>query len=308
MANLTYVEKLRLEKLLDMGGGYVLNFSDKTFQRFVFESIGIDMYAPNMDARGTSKAKRLRYFWETSPGHTVGKLLAAICEYYRFTYKDADEELVSECERISRRLLSEQPAVHSGASTFAAPVPAQPYPAPASNPAHSDIASQSTALLAEFDRMWRQEDPNRRGYLLEDFLCRCFQLHGINVTHPFKRNGGAEQIDGAFKLDGWHYLVECRWREKLADIRQVDGLRGQVSRSGRQTMGIYFSITGWSENVPLMLKQSPDKSVLLMNGYDLWVVLEGRIGLRELLNAKLAAFNVEGEPFVGAKEIIERLR
>ena len=30
MANLTYVDKLQLEKLLGMGSGYVLNFSDKT--------------------------------------------------------------------------------------------------------------------------------------------------------------------------------------------------------------------------------------------------------------------------------------
>ena len=62
MANLTYVDKLQLEKLLGMGSGYVLNFSDKTFQEFVVDSVGIDMYAPGMDAGGTSKAKRLRYF------------------------------------------------------------------------------------------------------------------------------------------------------------------------------------------------------------------------------------------------------
>ena len=35
MANLTYVDKLQLEKLFGMGSGYVLNFSDKTFQEFV---------------------------------------------------------------------------------------------------------------------------------------------------------------------------------------------------------------------------------------------------------------------------------
>jgi hypothetical protein len=61
MANLTYVDKLQLGKLLGMGSGYVLNFSDRTFQEFVFDCVGIDMYAPGMDGGGSSKVKRLRY-------------------------------------------------------------------------------------------------------------------------------------------------------------------------------------------------------------------------------------------------------
>jgi len=41
-----------------------------------------------------------------------------------------------------------------------------------------------------------------------------------------------------------------------------------------------------------------------MDGYDLRVVLEGRITLRELLFAKLTHFNIEGEPFVSVTQII----
>ena len=85
MANLTYVDKLQLEKLLGMGSGYVLNFSDKTFQEFVVDSVGIDMYAPGMDAGGTSKAKRLRYFWKMQPNQVASKLLLALCDYYQVT-------------------------------------------------------------------------------------------------------------------------------------------------------------------------------------------------------------------------------
>ena len=55
---------------------------------------------------------------------------------------------------------------------------------------------------------------------------------------------------------------------------------------------------------PGNLKQNPDKSVLLMDGYDLRVVLEGRIGLRALLLAKLTHFNIEGEPFVSVVQIV----
>jgi len=103
-------------------------------------------------------------------------------------------------------------------------------------------------LLMQFDSM-SGEDHQRRGYLLQDLLGRVFDLCKIPVVKPFSRNDGGEQVDGGFKFEGWHYIVECRWRERLADIRQLDGLLGQVERSGRQTMGMFLSIEGWSENV-----------------------------------------------------------
>jgi hypothetical protein len=78
-------------------------------------------------------------------------------------------------------------------------------------------------------------EEQRRGYLLQDLLNRTFDLHAIPVVASFTRNEGGEQIDGAFKLEGWHYIVECRWRKKLSDIRELDGLSGQIARSGRQT-------------------------------------------------------------------------
>jgi hypothetical protein len=120
----------------------------------------------------------------------------------------------------------------------------------------------------------------------------------------FTRNKGAEQIDGAFKLDGWYYIVECRWRQKLADIRELDGLEGAVRRSGKQTMGLFLSINGWSANVPLLLKQNPDKTIILMEGYDLRTVLSGQIDLQDFLLAKLAYLNLKSEPFFGVTDYL----
>jgi hypothetical protein len=97
----------------------------------------------------------------------------------------------------------------------------------------------------------------------------------------FVRNQRGEQIDGAFKLEGWRYLVECRWREKLADIRELDGLKGQVDRSGKQTMGLFLGINGWPDNVPKLLKQNPEKSIVLMDGNDLRTVVSERLDLSD---------------------------
>jgi hypothetical protein len=96
-----------------------------------------------------------------------------------------------------------------------------------------------------FHEMARSDDHHRRGYLPQDLSNRLFDIHEVPVVRSFRRNEGAEQIDGAFKLEGWHYIGEFCWREKLADIPQLHGLLGQVNRSGRQTMGMFLSINRW---------------------------------------------------------------
>ena len=40
MSNLTKKEQRKIERLLGMGSGYVLEFSNRTFEEFVIESTG----------------------------------------------------------------------------------------------------------------------------------------------------------------------------------------------------------------------------------------------------------------------------
>jgi hypothetical protein len=160
------------------------------------------------------------------------------------------------------------------------------------------LRKETALLLAQFDQASiDDDDPQSRGYLLQDLLTRLFVIHGIPVVRSFQRNAGAEQIDGAFELDGWHYIVECRWRAKLANIRELDGLYGQIGRSGKQTMGLFLSINGWSEHVVPAMKQNPDKCIILMEGYDLRTLLANTIDLRRLLKAKVRALNLDAEPY-----------
>jgi len=159
-------------------------------------------------------------------------------------------------------------------------------------------------LLEKYNKLTKLKDPHRRGYLLQDLMNETFNFYGVRVSSSFIRNEGGEQIDGAFSLDGWFYIVECRWRKKLADIRELDGLYGQVNRSGKQTMGFFLSINGWSDNVPPMLKQNKDKCVILMNGDDLQHCLSGKIDFLNFLRQKVEKLNFIGEPFYGATEYL----
>jgi hypothetical protein len=64
MASLRFREKILLEEFLEMGSGYVLNFSDRTFADF-FRDFNIAINdAPNLEGHSGSKANRLRSGWE----------------------------------------------------------------------------------------------------------------------------------------------------------------------------------------------------------------------------------------------------
>ena len=167
------------------------------------------------------------------------------------------------------------------------------------------LRKHSELLLMMFDDLAGSDDAKKRGYLLEDLLNRLFVAYGIPVVRGFTRNQGGEQIDGAFKLEGWHYLVECRWRKKLSDTRELDALSGLISRSGRQTMGLFLSINGWSTNVVPLLQQNKEKAIILMEGYDLRMVLSGEVALRDFVLAKLTKLNLSSDPFLSAREYLQ---
>lgn len=103
MANLTFLEKRKLEKLLEMGRGYVLDFSDRTFQDFVADSVGLDIFE---NRGGASKANCLRRFWAASPNEVVGKLVSDLIKYVRDSSEDPEvEALADECDAIASRLV-----------------------------------------------------------------------------------------------------------------------------------------------------------------------------------------------------------
>ncbi|MBF5046405.1 hypothetical protein FGE12_28585 [Aggregicoccus sp. 17bor-14] len=167
-----------------------------------------------------------------------------------------------------------------------------------------EFERQREGLLTRFDQMATSADRQRRGYELQTLLADLLALYEVRPTKSFTRNDGAEQIDGAFDYKGWFYLVECRWRQTPADGRDLDGLLGQVNRSGRQTMGLFLSMEGWTQNVVPVLKQNPDKTIVLVDGMDLRTVLSGELTLPALLDAKVSRLNLAGEPFLSAVEIL----
>ena len=111
MSNLSSIEKLKLERLFEMDSGYVLDFSNRTFEEFILDNIGVDIYADKYDYASGSKANRLRAFWTKESNYLVSKLILNLLEYWKtqnllnaYDISQTDQALFDECEKIVERL------------------------------------------------------------------------------------------------------------------------------------------------------------------------------------------------------------
>jgi len=77
VATVDHKLKLTLEHLLEMSGGYVLNFTNATFADFVRDSIGIDPYS----LCNESKARVLRHLWSVLSDADFAKLTIDMLEH-----------------------------------------------------------------------------------------------------------------------------------------------------------------------------------------------------------------------------------
>jgi hypothetical protein len=70
-----------VERVLNMKGGYVLDFSNLTFDEFIAHEVGVDATAPRFSEDGGSKARRLRRILPSLAAGQQAKLLSAFLKY-----------------------------------------------------------------------------------------------------------------------------------------------------------------------------------------------------------------------------------
>lgn len=114
MAEFSRVERMKLEKIFDMKGGYVMDFSNQTFSEFIYDVTRVEIYDEKYSTYGDSKAKRLRAFWDLESNYRVGKVTKAMLDKWRdekvlygIEITSKDQVLWDDCEKISRKLLDD---------------------------------------------------------------------------------------------------------------------------------------------------------------------------------------------------------
>lgn len=110
MSDLCGSERRKLEKVLGMSGGFVLNFTDRTFGEF-FDDFRVQINTEGYLARGSSKANRMRTFWDVDGNHVVGRVIIGLIDYAveEKCLDDSNLLLVDDCRQIAQRLLSALP-------------------------------------------------------------------------------------------------------------------------------------------------------------------------------------------------------
>ena len=179
MAKLNVGERRRLEKLFDMSGGYVLDFSNRTLEEFVYDSVEAEIYDDRYYYGSGSKANRLRGFWRLEPENIVGKLIQDLIDHAEEIYGDEKADEIFDCRKIANRLLN---ADAQGSSQSPAPAPwlgtsppPKSIPASISAPPDSD-GTQPVHVFISYS--WDSED--HKDWVRE--LADCLASNGIDIT------------------------------------------------------------------------------------------------------------------------------
>ena len=163
--------------------------------------------------------------------------------------------------------------------------------------ASGDARRTHDALLQDlknrFMDMFASTDPQRRGRDFESFLNELFALWDLSPRGAYDLEH--EQIDGAFTFRTYDYLLEARWWKEPLQPKELNDFRVKIDGKARNTLGLCVAVAGFTDGA--IEKHSEGQSpLILMDGTDLMPILEGRIGLDEVLERKRRHASETGIP------------
>lgn len=148
-------------------------------------------------------------------------------------------------------------------------------------------------LRRDFSDAVTSSDRQSAGYSLEDLLVELFALFELEYRRSYHTPMGTQQIDGQFTFEGFHYLVEAKWRKDRPVEQEIAGFKHKVDGKLESTRGVFISVTGYR---PAVIEQFNGRgsNIILLDGSHLIHVLEGRMDLREMLKLVIDKAAQEG--------------
>jgi hypothetical protein len=145
-------------------------------------------------------------------------------------------------------------------------------------------------LMTRFLELQKETDKHGRGYSFESLLVHLFLLYDLEPRLAYSTE--LEQIDGSFSFDTDDYIVEARWRADPADRGNGDIFAAKIQSKGKNAMGLFVSIAGFTSNLLKRFKESTP--FITLDGNDVYMVLDDRVRLDDLLRAKKRHANDTG--------------
>ncbi len=285
MSNIRAIDMTFLDELFEMTGGYVLDFSDRTFAQFFAEELNVDIGDPRYAKNGASKGKRARCFLQAVDRESAVLALRALWDHRKAYHELKNvKETVKDAEK---RFLALLERVKAGSSAYSAPAPA-----PAFN--WQRAVELKTELMA-----LAQASPQARGFAFEKFLKDLFNAFGLEARSPFRNRG--EQIDGSFVLGNEIYLLEAKWQGQKVGIGELHAFQGKISEKAAWTRGLLISDSGFSEDGLHAFGRG--KSIICMDGLDLYEMLERKLPLNNVLEQKVRKASETGAAFARVRDL-----
>jgi hypothetical protein len=163
------------------------------------------------------------------------------------------------------------------------------------------FAERLEGLKNRYQELLQMADARARGYALESLLRDLFALFDLDPRAAFRIEG--EQIDGAFALDATNFLLEAKWHAAPRPRRDLDAFAAQIANKIENTLGLFLSVNGFE---PTAIEKHSGKgtAMILMDGLDLYAVLEGRVDLVELLRRKYRHAAQTGEVLLTVSAVL----
>lgn len=155
-------------------------------------------------------------------------------------------------------------------------------------------------LKQRFIAMQAEKDVVKRGYALESLLADLFLMFDMEPRMSY--NLELEQVDGAFTFDTDDYIIEARWRQAAADRGDADIFSAKVQRKGKNALGLFVSINGFKQT--FIDQYNEATSFITMDGSDIYLTLDRRVRLDELLRLKKRHSNETGSCHYPASKVV----
>ncbi|WP_134774132.1 restriction endonuclease [Ornithinimicrobium flavum] len=159
------------------------------------------------------------------------------------------------------------------------------------------------ALRDRFLELQGATDPRQRGYDFESLLSDLFKLYDMEPRLAYHLE--TEQIDGSLSFDTDDYILEAKWIAEPVSRETADAFAAKVRRKGKNALGLFVAVNGLSSSARATYRESTP--FIMMDGVDVYLVLEGRVRLDDVLRTKRRHANETGSCYLPASAIVSGL-
>jgi hypothetical protein len=156
-------------------------------------------------------------------------------------------------------------------------------------------ADDLAKLEAELAEIAKGLGTKEAGYAFQDWFYKLADFFEVENRKPYVTGG--RQIDGSITVEGTTYLVELKFTREQSGSPDIDSLHKKVSGKADNTMGVMFSISGYS-SVAIKEASGPKCLLLLFDHAHIYMLLHSVSTLQELVGRVRRHASQTGEAYL----------